>query len=134
MIRRITELGHSQNKPLDYKYKAMLFSSDRTYKIENDDRPKDDEIVYTEQNGIEDSATFTTTDDEEFNNTYKTCSWQHTVGIMLSEYIVLAIMSFPWSYSVLGLVPGLILTVFVSITVLYTGLIITDFSTFKKRM
>lgn len=104
----------------------MLFSSDRSYKVESDDNPKDEEIIYTVQNGIEDSAT-TTSDDEEFNNTYKTCSWQHTVGIMLSEYIVLAIMSFPWSYSVLGLVPGLILTVFVSGTVLYTGLIITDF-------
>ena len=33
-------------------------------------------------------------------------------------------MSFPWSYSILGLVPGLILTVFVAGVVLYTSLII----------
>lgn len=33
-------------------------------------------------------------------------------------------MSFPWSYSVLGLVPGLILTVVVAAIVLYTSLII----------
>lgn len=33
-------------------------------------------------------------------------------------------MSFPWSYSILGLVPGLILTVFVAAVVLYTSLII----------
>lgn len=58
---------------------------------------------------------------------YKNCSWQKTAGLLFSEYICLAIMSFPWSYSVLGLVPGLIITVFVSLTVLYTGLIITDY-------
>ncbi|ODV94526.1 hypothetical protein PACTADRAFT_76162 [Pachysolen tannophilus NRRL Y-2460] len=58
---------------------------------------------------------------------YRTCSWQRTAGLLFSEYICLAIMSFPWSYSVLGLVPGLILTVFVALTVLYTGLIITDY-------
>lgn len=58
---------------------------------------------------------------------YRDCSWQKTAGLLFSEYICLAIMSFPWSYSVLGLVPGLILTVFVSLTVLYTGLIIADY-------
>lgn len=46
---------------------------------------------------------------------------------MLSQYIVLVIMSILCSYSVLGLVPGLILTVFVAVTVFDTGLIITDF-------
>lgn len=58
---------------------------------------------------------------------YVNCSWQKTAGLLFSEYICLAIMSFPWSYSVLGLVPGLILTVFVSLTVLYTGLTITEY-------
>jgi hypothetical protein len=33
-------------------------------------------------------------------------------------------MSFPWSYSVLGLVPGLILTVFISLVVWYTSMTI----------
>jgi hypothetical protein len=36
-------------------------------------------------------------------------------------------MSFPWSYSVLGLVPGLILTVAVAGLVLYTSLIVWEF-------
>ncbi len=58
---------------------------------------------------------------------YRSCSWQKTAGLLFSEYICLAIMSFPWSYSVLGLVPGLILTVFVSFTVAYTGCIIGDY-------
>jgi uncharacterized membrane protein len=33
-------------------------------------------------------------------------------------------MSFPWSYSVLGLVPGLILTIVIAGIVLYTSLIV----------
>ena len=36
-------------------------------------------------------------------------------------------MSFPYSYSVLGLVPGLILTVVVAVLVLYTSLIVWEF-------
>lgn len=47
-----------------------------------------------------------------------------TAALLFSEYICLAIMSFPWTYSVLGLVPGLILTVFVACSVQYTSLII----------
>ena len=31
-------------------------------------------------------------------------------------------MSFPWSYSILGLVPGVILTVVIAALVLYTSL------------
>ncbi|ODQ82793.1 hypothetical protein BABINDRAFT_29776 [Babjeviella inositovora NRRL Y-12698] len=65
--------------------------------------------------------------DSEVQIHYRSCSWQRTAGLLFSEYICLAIMSFPWSYSVLGLVPGLILTVFVALTVLYTGLVIGDF-------
>ncbi|KZN83945.1 N amino acid transport system protein [Penicillium chrysogenum] len=61
----------------------------------------------------------------ESDNTikYRTCSWQKTAALLFSEYICLAIMSFPWSYSILGLVPGLILTVVIAGIVLYTSLI-----------
>ncbi|OJJ63477.1 hypothetical protein ASPSYDRAFT_38039 [Aspergillus sydowii CBS 593.65] len=58
---------------------------------------------------------------------YRTCSWQKTAALLFSEYICLAMMSFPWSYSILGLVPGLILTVFIAGVVLYTSLIIWRF-------
>lgn len=106
------------------KYTAM-------YNAEEGEEFRDPENVsLVDKNGLADATTVTSSsnaDEEEFNQNFRTCSWQHTAGLMLSEYIVLAIMSFPWSYSVLGLVPGLILTVFVAVTVLYTGLIITDF-------
>lgn len=55
---------------------------------------------------------------------YRTCSWPKTAALLFSEYICLAIMSFPWSYSVLGLVPGLILTVVIAALVLYTSFLI----------
>lgn len=58
---------------------------------------------------------------------YRTCSWQKTAALLFSEYICLAIMSFPWSYSFLGLVPGLILTIVVAGIVLYTSLILWEF-------
>ncbi|KAF6826695.1 neutral amino acid [Colletotrichum plurivorum] len=58
---------------------------------------------------------------------YRTCSWQKTAGLLFSEYICLAIMSFPWSYSILGLVPGLILTAVIALIVLYTSLILWQF-------
>ncbi|KAE8144125.1 transmembrane amino acid transporter protein-domain-containing protein [Aspergillus avenaceus] len=58
---------------------------------------------------------------------YRTCSWQKTAALLFSEYICLAIMSFPWSYSILGLVPGLILTVVIAAIVLYTSLTIWRF-------
>ncbi|ESZ89592.1 hypothetical protein SBOR_10023 [Sclerotinia borealis F-4128] len=58
---------------------------------------------------------------------YRSCSWQETAALLFSEYICLAIMSFPWSYSILGLVPGLILTVVVAFLVLYTSLVLWEF-------
>ncbi|TDZ33752.1 N amino acid transport system protein [Colletotrichum sidae] len=58
---------------------------------------------------------------------YRTCSWQKTAALLFSEYICLAIMSFPWSYSILGLVPGLILTFVIAMIVLYTSLILWQF-------
>ena len=58
---------------------------------------------------------------------YRTCSWQKTAALLFSEYICLAIMSFPYSYSVLGLVPGIIVTIVVAALVLYTSLIVWEF-------
>jgi hypothetical protein len=58
---------------------------------------------------------------------YRTCSWQKTAALLFSEYICVAIMSFPASYSTLGLVPGIILTVIVAALVLYTSLVLWEF-------
>ncbi|THH01335.1 hypothetical protein EW026_g1357 [Hermanssonia centrifuga] len=48
---------------------------------------------------------------------FRTCSWQKTAALLFSEYICLAILSFPWSFSVLGMVPGVIVTLAVAANV-----------------
>lgn len=58
---------------------------------------------------------------------YRTCSWQKTAFLLFSEYICLAIMSFPYSYSILGLAPGIILTLVQAGFVLYTSLVLWEF-------
>ncbi|KAI0308827.1 transmembrane amino acid transporter protein-domain-containing protein, partial [Amylostereum chailletii] len=58
---------------------------------------------------------------------YRTCSWQKTAALLFSEYICLAMMSFPWSFSVLGLVPGILVTLAVAASVLYTSLVLWRF-------
>ncbi|KAJ3539772.1 hypothetical protein NM688_g6317 [Phlebia brevispora] len=58
---------------------------------------------------------------------YRTCSWQKTAALLFSEYICLAILSFPWSYSVLGMAPGVIVTIAVAASVQYTSLILWRF-------
>ncbi|KAI9750672.1 MAG: hypothetical protein M4579_006368 [Chaenotheca gracillima] len=58
---------------------------------------------------------------------YRTCSWPKTAALLFSEYICLAIMSFPWSYANLGLFPGILLTIVIAALVLYTSLVIWEF-------
>jgi hypothetical protein len=65
--------------------------------------------------------------EEENDFKYRSCSWQKTASLLFAEYIVLAIMSFPWSYSVLGLVPGIIITVGMALMVYYTGLTLMEY-------
>lgn len=59
---------------------------------------------------------------------YRSCSWQKTAALLFSEYICLAIMSFPWSFSVLGMVPGVIVTLATAAIVLYTSLVLWRYS------
>ncbi|CAK7910225.1 hypothetical protein CAAN1_21S02586 [[Candida] anglica] len=108
-IRRSQTNNSSSSSPVEY------VDVKHPYKDESDDYDPDD---FVQAIVLEES---------EHQINYRNCSWQKTAGLLFSEYICLAIMSFPWSYSVLGLIPGLILTVFVALTVLYTGLIITDY-------
>ncbi|KAF6072428.1 Transmembrane amino acid transporter family protein [Candida albicans] len=70
-----------------------------------------------EENSLDTEAYLQKEIEDENNHAinYRNCSWQRTAGLLFSEYICLAIMSFPWSYSVLGLGLGLIVTVIVSL-------------------
>ncbi|KAI3605838.1 neutral amino acid [Moniliophthora roreri] len=63
-------------------------------------------------------------DDVEKNDVSSLEDSSTTAALLFSEYICLAILSFPWSFSILGLVPGIIVTLVVAATVLYTSLIL----------
>ncbi|KIJ51173.1 hypothetical protein M422DRAFT_157876 [Sphaerobolus stellatus SS14] len=65
--------------------------------------------------------------EKEHEIRYRTCSWQKTAALLFSEYISLAILSFPASYSVLGIVPGVLVTLGVAATVQYTSLVLWRF-------
>lgn len=59
---------------------------------------------------------------------YKTLTWPKATVLLLSVYICLPLMSFPWAFSILGLVPGIIITAFITFITWYTGLTITEYS------
>lgn len=122
--------SNSSTSSIDLDFENNTHTNDDEQYIINNNNNNIKKDIYSIKENIlistPSNSSISSTKDESLNE-LKSCSWQQTAGLMLSEYIVLAIMSFPWSYSVLGLIPGLILTLFVASTVLYTGLIISDF-------
>ncbi|RPD53679.1 hypothetical protein L226DRAFT_480597 [Lentinus tigrinus ALCF2SS1-7] len=96
-----------------------------------------DDKLDSKQRPISDASSFEESDlesiglqikqEEGHEIKYRTCSWQKTAALLFSEYICLAIMSFPWSFSVLGMVPGVIVTIAVAASVQYTSLILWRF-------
>ncbi|SNX84979.1 related to neutral amino acid permease [Melanopsichium pennsylvanicum] len=55
---------------------------------------------------------------------YRTLSWQKAAVLLFTEYVCLAILSFPWAYSYLGMAGGLLATLGVGVSALYTSLIL----------
>jgi hypothetical protein len=58
---------------------------------------------------------------------YKTMSWWHVGILMIAENISLGILALPQSVAVLGLLPGLLLTLVLGVLAGYTGFIIGQF-------
>ncbi|KAK9898346.1 hypothetical protein P389DRAFT_32478 [Cystobasidium minutum MCA 4210] len=76
-------------------------------------KPKGDEeaqVIVNEKESLSDSTI-----------KVKQLSWIQAAGLMMTEYIVIAILSFPSSYAILGMAGGLIATVVVGLCVLYTS-------------
>ncbi|BFZ56397.1 hypothetical protein PYCC9005_003443 [Savitreella phatthalungensis] len=61
---------------------------------------------------------------------YRTLSWPMTAGIMISEIVSNGTLSLPQSIAVVGLVPGIILIVFLGVFALFTAWQLIEF---KKR-
>ncbi|KAL7626406.1 hypothetical protein AAE478_003178 [Parahypoxylon ruwenzoriense] len=105
--------------------------------------------VWDSDSGLSSDAILNRQIEEEANCAiqYRTCSWQKTLDLRVQAFLVTnasfplfkgwssaptltswqAIMSFPWSYSVLGLVPGLVLTAVQALLVLYTSIVLWEF-------
>ncbi len=58
---------------------------------------------------------------------YRTLSWQKTAALLFAEYICLAILAFPYSFSVLGMAGGILTTLVITIFVLYTSMVLWQF-------
>lgn len=58
---------------------------------------------------------------------FKTMSWQKTAALLFAEYICLAILSFPWAFSYLGFVGGVLITLFIGLITLYTSYILWQY-------
>ncbi|KAJ9119931.1 hypothetical protein QFC24_005414 [Naganishia onofrii] len=57
----------------------------------------------------------------------RTLTWQQTTALLLIEYVVLAILAFPYSFQILGMAGGMITTVIIGLSVLYTSHVLWRF-------
>lgn len=111
----------------------MTLESSATFK--DDPEKKADDITRSntvvEEKATSDSLSFNS-DDVNIHQTqgdiiYRSLSWQKCAGLLFGEYVCLAILSFPWAYSVLGLAGGIITTMILGIAAYYTGIILWKF-------
>lgn len=58
---------------------------------------------------------------------YKTCSWWHIGALMVAETISLGVLGLPHAVAMLGLVPGILLIVFLGLYATYTGYVVGQF-------
>lgn len=54
-------------------------------------------------------------------------SWQQAAALLFTEYVVLAILAFPYSFQILGMAGGVISTVIIGLSVLYTSHVLWRF-------
>ncbi|KAL7411848.1 transmembrane amino acid transporter protein-domain-containing protein [Mrakia frigida] len=57
----------------------------------------------------------------------RSMSWQRTAVLLFTEYIVLAILAFPYSFQVLGMAGGVIATLLIGLVTLYTSHVLWRF-------
>lgn len=90
---------------------------------------KEDYDIYQEnlESQIDDYIAKQREAEEDNDIKYRTCSWYKTAALLGSEYICLAAMSFPTSYATLGIIPALIISLFVCAVTVYSSLVLWEF-------
>ena len=66
-------------------------------------------------------------DEQSHEIRYRTLSWPYVAFIMTTEIVTIGALGFPQAFAVVGLVPGIIVSVFCGIFALYTALLLIDF-------
>lgn len=66
-------------------------------------------------------------DDEEHDIQYKTLSWQFVSLLMIAEIVSNGMLSLPNAMAAVGIVPAVVITVFLGIFALYTAKLLIDF-------
>ncbi|TBU55100.1 amino acid transporter [Dichomitus squalens] len=66
-------------------------------------------------------------DEEQHDIRYKTLSWQLVAALMITEIVSTGMLTLPNAMAVVGIVPSLILTVFLGVFALYTAKLLIDF-------
>jgi len=74
---------------------------------------------------FEEQDVFGYEDDHEIQ--YKTLSWQFVAGLMIAEIVSNGMLSLPNAMAVVGIVPSLILTIFLGVFGLFTAKLLIDF-------
>ena len=65
--------------------------------------------------------------EDEADIKYKTLSWPLVAVLMIAEIVSNGMLSLPAATAVVGIVPGVILIVFLGVFALYTSLVLIDF-------
>ncbi|RPD79268.1 amino acid transporter [Lentinus tigrinus ALCF2SS1-7] len=65
--------------------------------------------------------------EEEHEIKYKTLSWQLVSALMIAEIVSTGLLTLPNAVAIVGIVPSLILTIFLGIFALYTAKLLVDF-------
>ncbi|KAI0724390.1 amino acid transporter [Cerioporus squamosus] len=66
-------------------------------------------------------------DEENHDIRYKTLSWQFVSALMIAEIVSNGMLSLPNAMAVVGIIPSLILTIFLGVFALYTAKLLIDF-------
>ncbi|KAI0670063.1 transmembrane amino acid transporter protein-domain-containing protein [Trametes maxima] len=77
----------------------------------------------TEKNAAEDVFG----DEADHEIQYKTLSWQFVAAIMIAEIVSNGMLTLPNAMAVVGIVPSLVLTIFLGVFALYTAKLLIDF-------
>lgn len=93
--------------------------------MSNSNEKKSAEDVGSNSSRIEEHDVFGSENDHDIQ--YKTLSWQFVAFLMIAEIVSNGMLSLPNAMAAVGIVPSLVLTIFLGIFGLFTAKLLVDF-------